>query len=424
MKKTISVLLSVLLVALMMVPAFAAGSYTVTYQAPSAEYEGGYAYYMTVNGEFADFVEDPDGGYGYYSGDGQYYFIDNLTSESRLVFDEAEPGSRESLRYSPKQCENGTVTAGSTVSFVVLTSEKYDVSTVRVFCNGSEVTKNQYGEYSVKADQNLAFSVRERDPDDNSIVLARNKFVISLPSGDGFAAKPLKNSNYKAVYYGDSFEFRVKITKGYSGDNMKVKVVRGTNMLSELIGEEADMLSSITGETLRSTGVDADGYRTYKIKNVTSDCKVLISGVNTESSSGVLAKLKRILRLILSMLGINLGSLLGEENNPLAAYTVTLTTNISAASGVTYKISPEFTFNSATGKKETEVLSGESIMIAVTKTRENQTVNVTWTPKADPDPYVVNWQAYYDIDTGRTTWVAVWYVDGIVSDTAITITAN
>ena len=213
------------------------------------------------------------------------------------------------------------------------------------------------------------------------------------------------------------------LTKGFNGDNMQVKVVRGDNFLSEYLGEDADMLSSVMGdaETLASTGVDADGYRIYKIRNVTTNCKVLISGVNKDSSSGILAMFKRILRLLLGLLGINLDSLLGE-NNPLAAYTVTLDNRV-AADGITVDTNPAFTYNAESGNYEAEVLSGECITIVVSSTTENPNVRVTWTPRDDnAGDYTVNWQSYYDFNTKKTTWKAVWYVDGISADTAITIT--
>ena len=424
MKKILSVFLASLLVALLLTPAFAAdGTVNVTFRAPSAEYEGGYMYYQSVNGEFVAFVEDPEGGYGYYSEDGCYYYIDDLTTNSRKVFDEAAPGSPESVRYSPAPCENGAVETGSTVSFRVVTSEVYDISTVNVMCNGELLPQNANGEYAVTADRDLAFSVVERD-ENNQPILLRNHFTVKLASGEGYAAKPLKDTNNKVVYYGEDFEFRVKITKGYNGDNMKVRVIRGSNLLSEYIGE-ADMLSTVTGEaeSLSSTGVDADGYRTYKIKNITSDCKVTISGVNKDSSSGILATLKRILRLLLNMLGINLGSLLGEDNNPLAAYTVSLDPNITA-SGVTYKVSPEFTYNNNTGKWETELLNGEGVTLVVTKSNPDQNVRVIWTPGNENGDYTVNWQAYYDLSTQKTTYSAIYYIDNITANTAITITAS
>ena len=432
MKKTLSIVLSLLLVACTMLPAFAAGgTFNVTFQGPSVNLETdpsgapAFSYYKTINGEFAEFVEDPDGGYGYYSVDGFYYYIDDLTTKSREVFDNAEPGSPESVRYSPAPCENGTVAAGETISFIVVTNEIYDQDTVRVLCNGDPVTLNSYGEYSVVANRDLAFSVQEKD-DNNVDVLARNRYTVTLASGDGFAAKPLKYENNRLVEYGGDFSFRVKITKGFNGDNMKVKVIRGTNFLAEFLGEDADTLSSVMGEaeTLSSTGVDEDGFRTYKIRNITSDCKVLISGVNEASSSNVLAMLKRILRLLLGLLGINLDGLLGEDNNPLAAYTVTLDATGVDSGLATYTTNPKFTYNNETGNYEAEVLSGECITIVTNKKKESTNVSVTWTPREGTEPYNASWQSYYNLETQKTTWSAVWYVDGITADTTITITAS
>ena len=435
MKKTLSVLLAMLMVACLFTPALAAGTtYNVTFVGPSAELEAdAYTYYYSTNGVFTEFEEDPDGNYVYYQEEGypgQYYCLDDLTSSSRKIFEKAEPGSPESIRYSPAKCKNGAVAANKTVSFIVATSEKYDINSVVVLCNGAVVPKNANGEYAVTANRALRISVKEKD-ENNAPILLRTHFIVALTSGDGYAAKPLANNNNKAVYYGDDFEFRVRITKGFNGDNMKVKVIRGENFLSEFLGEDADMLSSVMGdaETLPSTGVDMDGYRTYKIKNITSDCKVLISGVNKESSSGVLAMLKRILRMLLGLLGINLDGLLGEGSNPLAAYTVSLQENISAY-GVSYSVSPKLTFNSNSGKYETEVLNGEGVSIVVTKEKENQVVNVSWQYKdangetVTVNNYAVSWQSFIDVKTNKTLWSAVWYIDGIGADTEITITAR
>ena len=138
---------------------------------------------------------------------------------------------------------------------------------------------------------------------------------------------------------------------------------------------------------------------------------------------------KRILRLLLGMLGINLDGLLGEDNNPLAAYTVTLDPQVSAI-GVSYKTNPEFKYNSETGRYEVEVLNGECITIVVTKTTENQPAKVTWQytdangELVTVNNYAVNWESFYDFSTQKTTWSAVWYVDSICANTDITITAN
>ena len=151
---------------------------------------------------------------------------------------------------------------------------------------------------------------------------------------------------------------------------------------------------------------------------------MLISGVNKDSSSNVLAMLKRILRLILSMLGINLDSLLGEDNNPLAAYTVSLDANGIDPATISYKTTPDFTYNATTGYYEAEVLSGECITIVVTKTAENKNVSVQWTPNPNDESYTVNWQPFVTLGTQKTSWSAVWYVDGITADTTITITSD
>lgn len=432
MKKIGSVFLAALLVACSFLPAFAAdGSHNVTFGTPSSNFEtDAYAFYRSVDGFFADFAEDPNGAYGHYSKDGKYYLIDDLTDSSRKVFEEAAPGTEEAKRFTPVPYQNGSVADGTTVTFIVVTSEKYDINSVVVLCNGEIVQKNTKNEYAVTADRDLAFSVQEFD-ENNAPILLKSHFIVTLTSGDGYAAKPIQGANNKVAYYGEDYEFRVKISKGFNGSNMQVKVLRGSNFLAEYIGEEADMLSTVMGdaETLSSTGVDSDGYRTYKITNITTDCKVLISGVNKDSTSGVLAMLKRILRLLLGLLGINLDDLLGEDLNPLAAHTITLNADVDTTFA-TYTTDPAFNYNASSGNYEAEILSGECVSVVISTTKQELTNPnlhpVTWTKASEPDKlygmdYNISWQAYYDIDSSKTYWTAIWYVDGLTSDATINI---
>ena len=118
-----------------------------------------------------------------------------LTDESRKVFDNAAPGSPESVRYSPADYENGTVDDGVTVTFRVITSEMYDENSVAILCNGDVVQKNSYGEFAVVADRDLVFSVQERD-ENNAPVLLKNHFIITLTSGGGSPTD--KRANFPA----------------------------------------------------------------------------------------------------------------------------------------------------------------------------------------------------------------------------------
>ena len=115
-------------------------------------------------------------------------------------------------------------------------------------------------------DRNLNIEVKES-------VLETNHYNVVLTSGQGYSLKMLQGENYRVVYYGGDFKFRVKLVSGYSDADMSVTVVRGSSALSQFLGDDADLLSRIDGssETLVSDGVDSEGCRTYTIKNITSN---------------------------------------------------------------------------------------------------------------------------------------------------------
>lgn len=415
MKKTISVLLAVLMLAFTFVPAFAAEGeateneessvkYNVTFQAPSFEFEGGYLYAQSVNGEI-QYEEDPDG---------EYIFFDNRYMLPSNVM----PGYQDQIppeRYSPVEY-NGTieVEAGKTVAFKIVTSEKYNVHTAAVFINGKPAQLNAQDDYTVFVDRDLIINVAEYDENGKESLL-RNHFNVKLTSGDGYRVKTLKGENYEVTYYGDSFDFRVHISDGYSASGIKVNIQRGNNDLSEFIGEEFDSVANMMGqnEEVKSYGVDEDGCRLYRIENITTDCKIIVSGVQEESSVGVMAFLKRILRLILNLFGIQLDIL----DSITAYYNVDI--DASQADGVTYQVirstEDELTPSSFT------VTSGEGVTIVVTKKDPEQNVNVMWTPGNELGTYQTNWVIDYNTVTGEASYVAVYNIDNITADTKVVI---
>ena len=122
MKKTISVLLSVLMLALLMVPAVsAAGAHTVTFTPPTGTLNNYgvtdplFTFVKSNNGRM-EFVEDPNGIY-YLANDGYYYTAD------RIMFDPNDPSPRTT--YSPKAYE-GTISVedGETVKVEAVCNEK------------------------------------------------------------------------------------------------------------------------------------------------------------------------------------------------------------------------------------------------------------------------------------------------------------
>ncbi len=414
MKKTISILLAVLMIAFTLVPAFAAEgenaegeesatTYNVSFQAPSSAFEGGYRYAKSINGEI-QYVEDPDGEYVFF--EGRYMLPSNIV----------HPEDVPDERFSPVEYK-GTVEVeeGETVAFKVITSEKYNVYTAAVFINGMPAQLNAQDDYVVYVDRDIIIHVAEYDENGNEALL-RNHFNVKLTSGDGYKVKTLKNENYEVTYYGDYFDFRVQISSGYSAAGMKVSVQRGKAVLGGFLDEEdSDMLVGIMGgtEPLTSYGVDEDGCRLYRIENITTDCRIVISGVQEESSVGIMAFLKRILRLILDFLGIKLDIL----DSFTAVYEVNI--DASQADGITYQVirSEEDELTPSSFK----VTSGEGVTIVVTKKDPTQDVRVMWTPGNELGNYQTQWLVDYNTMTGEVTYVAVYNIDNISADTQVII---
>lgn len=417
MKKTISLVLAVLMVMMCAVPAFALETtdqggqnsqndikHTVTFVAPSFEFEGGYLFAKTVDGEI-QYEEDPDGIYVFF--DNRYMLPGNVMPNYQ---DQIPPE-----RYSPIEYKgNVEVSDGETISFKVVTSEKYNVYTAAVFINGSSAKLNAQDEYTAYVDRDLVVNVAEYDANGQAALL-RNHFNVKLTSGDGYKVKTLKNQNYNVVYYGDSFDFRIKISNGYTASGMKVTVQRGNNDLSEYLGEEFDVIGNLMGqnEELKSYGVDEDGCRLYRIENITKDCKIIVSGVQEESSAGIMAFFKRVLRLILDFLGIKIDAI----DSITSYYNVNI--DASEADGITYEVirssSDELTPSSFT------VTSGEGVTIVVTKKDPTQDVSVSWNPGNELGTYQTIWQLDYNTITGEVTYSAVYNIDNITADTTIII---
>lgn len=417
MKKTLSVFLSALMILFTMVPVFAANgdetaaepysgtTYNVSFVAPSSEFAGGYRYVKSVDGEI-QYVEDPNGEYCFY--DNRYMLPSNVLPNYR---DEIPPE-----RYSPVECENGAVAEGETVAFKILTSEKYNVYTAAVFINGERAVLNAQDEYTVYVDRDITVRVAEYD-DNGQPALLRNHYNVKLTSGDGYKLKTLKNENYEVTYYGDSFRFRIDISDGYSAAGIKVSVQRGQAVLGGFLDEEdSDMLVGIMGgtETLTSYGVDEDGCRLYEIQNITTDCRVIVSGVQEEANVGIFAMLKRILRLILDFLGIKIDAL----DSITAVYEVSI--DASEADGVTYEVIRSS--EDEISPSNFMVTNGEGITLVVTKKDPDQNVNVAWIPGNElGTAYQTNWILDYNTITGEVTYSAIYNIDNISENIQIII---
>lgn len=411
MKKVMSIFLAVLMTLACAVPAFAAdGSVNVSFVGASDSLlkdEDGTTAYKFVKSSMGnvDFVLDENGLYVYDGDCFRTYY--NVRSEELTRYPD---------RYSPVEMTNGSVESGTVLSFRVLTNRIYNAATVAVFVNGEQIQANEYYEYTVVADRDLVINVAEFN-ENNEPSLLKNHYSVTWQSGDGYRIRTLDNENYRLIYYGGEFYFRVKALKGYSSSGMSVKVLRNSGDLEQMPEELGTAMALIgKAETLASYGTDAEGYRLYKISDITSDCKLYVTGVRQEQSAGVMATLKRILRMILSMLGIKVPAL--EEK--MADYQVTVDT--SMAGDVTYEVVCSGAVNVNSGSFL--VLSGDTATVKV-KAKTPGGAIVSWTPgNEDGSKYQATWIAAYDYLNGETYYEAVFNVENITTDTVIKIAAR
>lgn len=412
MKKIMSVFLAVLMTLGCVVPALAAdGKVNVTFVPASdnlltdADGVAPYRFINCVDGQ-CEFELDENGVYVY---DGDCY-----RPYYKLTKKELE---KYTDRYSPVEKKSGEVDYGSVVSFIVLTNSIYNNATVAVFVNGKEIRVNENNEYSVIADRDLVINVAEKNEATGEEYLLKNHYSVTWQSGDGYRIRTLANENYKVIYFGGDFYFRVKAVKGYSASGMSVKVLRNIGEISNMPEEFGNALAIIgEAETLSSYGTDAEGFRLYKIENITSDCKIFVTGVRREQTSGIFAKIKRIIRLILAFLGIKVP----ELDNMMADHKVTVDT--SAAGNVQYDVVCSGAINVESGSFL--VLNGDTATVRVRASKPDGAV-VSWTPGNDDGTlYNAAWIAAYDYTNGETYYEAVYNVENITADTVIKITAR
>ncbi|MCH5198942.1 MAG: hypothetical protein J1E34_08560 [Oscillospiraceae bacterium] len=437
MKKFLSVILAAVMVFTVMLPVFAEDkeNFTAVFTgassdlmttSPSGEDIGeAYCFVKSENGKML-FVEDENGKY-YLATNGGYY------TKEELIEGSIEAGEKT---YSPDifvPGESYPLTKGETFSFVVKTNEAYNAATVVVYINGVAATKNAVGEYAVLVDRSFSIYVNES-------ALQRNQFNVVLKSGEGYRVKSLQNENYKAVYYGDDFSFRVKILNNYSDSNLAVRVTRGTSGLEEFLGDAADLFEQIIGnsEILTSDGMDSEGYRTYTIKDITTDCYVSVSGVKQAKTANVMNIIKRLLKMILDAFGIDT-SFLGIDIIDFNYYTVNIDDSGLGDADISYMIltgaNDEFIMD------QFNVMGGDSVTIRfvtydVSLVRlsdiygpmadapagyNDQKLKLSWTPGNADGFYKNVWTAQINRSTGKTYYTTTFVIDNIKANTGVTI---
>ena len=416
MKKVLSVVLAVVMMLAVMAPAFAEGTCTVTFKSASSTLpytdEFGPAYYFVKSeGGYPCFVEDPDGLY-YLANDGRYHTREELVEGS---IPEGAP------TYSPEKIATDTpisVEQYSNLSFFVQTNDVYNVATVTVYVNGQPVAKDAItGEYIMQVVGDLTIEVAE------GRALQKNSYNVVLTSGTGYSVRMPQNENYHVAYYGEDFRFRVRIVSGYSDADMKVTVMRGDSGLEEFLGDDADLLGKIDGrsETLVSDGVDSDGCRLYTIKNITSNCKVSVSGVREKKKADILSYLKRILKMILDVFKIDTSFLGLDDVIGLTYYTVNINENLPAGTDLDYIMvtgtTDPFKMN------QFNVMSGESVTIdfVTYDPAVRDSLRVTWDPGNPGGTYRNVWTAKLNRSTGKVYYTTTFMIDNITSTTNINV---
>ncbi len=419
MKKVLSIVLAALMLLSLAVPAFAEdGTYNVRFQAPSgsliANHDGkdlGPAYRFIESQDGYPVFEEDENGIYYLATDGRYYTRDQLV-ESTIAPD--------AKTYSPVFFETNTdvpISAGSNLSFVVETNEAYNPASVRVYINGVLATKNDVGEYVVYADRDFTVRVDEN-------ALERSHFNVVLTSGTGYSIKTVQGENYHVAYYGDSFRFRIKLASGYSDADMKVTLVRGKNPLSEFLGDDVDLLAKVDGssETLVSDGVDSDGCRTYTIPNITSDCKISVSGVRENKKADILTYFKRIIKMILDVFHIDTSFLGLSDVINLSYYTVNI--DDSGLAGT------DFDYVLVTGTEDAFKMNQFNVMGGASVTIELVTYNpdlcnrlkVTWEPGNPNGTYGNVWTASLNRANNKVYYSTTFMIDNIKENTNVRLT--
>lgn len=430
MKKTLSVFLAVILTLMCAAPVFAAApTQTVTFHGASADLddlsisEPAYYFVQYENGDIKGFHEDPtlapDEGYvwnNFEGADGKFYYYQNI------LFDDDKAKFEGRPRYMPDQY-SGTVEIpdGEIFSFKVFTNAKYDIATVVVTVNGEILEPNENGEYSLIADRTLDIRVREKFNGDD--ILLRSRFSVTLVSGEGYSVKTRKNENNRDVFYGETFRFRVKVAKGYVGTNMKVKVIPANGELFEFLGEDADMFMQFLDKSdpLTCVGTDEDGCYLFETPAITQNVRIIVSEVREESKSGIMATLKRILRMILNLFGISAPFL----DDIVSFKNVTVDASSAEAQGITYEPAVKDGEVSPTGTYS--VMTGEGFSMKLIKKYEEQNVRVFVKRGSDAEAveteFPLQWTAHFNRSTGETRWTAVCFVNNVSEDTFIRVEA-
>ncbi len=415
MKKVLSVTLSVLMVALLLVPAFAAGGNTVTFTQPSSKLKTQSAaidglapffkdnpyVFAKVENNAIKYVQQADGPYVFY--DNRYMTLDNIYES---YWDQVPPE-----RYVPDTYGSSvSVAEGETLVFTVVTSPVYNAATATVLVNGTKLNPDPYGLYKLTVHGSVTIRLME-DNENGEMGLQRSLFNVKLVSGEGFAAKAPLGEGYKGTFYGDDFYFRVKVKKGYSASGMKVAVLRDVTEDMDFMAE-FDTVTNLMGmsEPLTSYGVDEENCRLYKVPHVTSDCRLVITGVREEKTANILTMILRVLRRILDLLGIKIQFV----DDMTDEFKVTVNNTLP---GVSYS----FLSGTANEDGSLTVMSGSGATLQVVKENQNQNVRVAWTPGNENGEFLTNWVGKRDPKTGETVFVATYNLDNIRSDLTVTI---
>ena len=178
------------------------------------------------------------------------------TYSAVLPYDKTEEAS---YKVTNEKADGNNVVSGivygTDLTFGVALAEQYNRSTVVVKYNGSVLTPDEGGVYTIK---NVTQNITEGDIVVEGVELNHYYITLPLETETGFTIIVGEGQNAKSVLSGTDFDFKFFLDPAYSNSNPVIKY-------------------SADGGDNYSVLTEKDGK--YTIENVLSDCIVVVEGV-------------------------------------------------------------------------------------------------------------------------------------------------
>lgn len=196
------------------------------------------------------------------------------------------------------------IPAGQMFVFELGLHEKYDPYFTTLFANGVVLSTMPDGKYAVLMDRDIEITC----PLSGGQNFRLKTFSVSNPSGDGYRVRPeasLGLQNYRVEWGGD-YIFRVILLDGYKGaytdgdyENSRISV--SVYYYVTVDGEQQEVEIQVGEEGLEFLGTDTDGSPLFKVSNVTTDMYVRVSSLMSDSITNIIKWMKDILRLLMNL---------------------------------------------------------------------------------------------------------------------------